>query len=126
MVKHWSASFPFLYQEFSKGNVLRFDSAGISRELSKEQIEMKEKLEKEYDDLNVIAVIDSLYLLQNGSAIRFVDFVLLGKDEEPEIIDEDENVFSFLSYTQNVDDDHCSEMGYIGLRERGGLLKRVY
>lgn len=126
MVKHWSTKLPFLYEEFSKGNVYRFDSCGVSREMSKEQIEMKEKLEKEYDDLKVIAVIDSLYLFQDDTVMHFCDYILLGKDEEPEIINEDENIFSFLSYTQNVDDDYCSELGYIGLRERGYLLKRVY
>jgi hypothetical protein len=124
----WKEKLPFLYQEYKKGLVHRFDATGVSLELTEAQKKKIKELEAKFENHKVITCLDANYRFSDGMIFNFINYLLLSEDEDeqPELYDDDSEIVLFLAYVDNITAPDCSELGNIGVIERSGLLKRVF
>jgi len=118
------ALMPQFFKRIEDGKVYAYDSAGFTRDLSKEMIA---KIKEMKDDMaidNVVAVIDAKFNLC-GDIVRMVSYVYIDKEPggEPYFIDS-KNI-GFIANVVN-DDWDVEEIGEIGLCERVGCVFRTY
>lgn len=112
--------YPNTIKEFDKEGIVNLsENGGFLYWLDSEQQAIVDDFEREYNAL-VYHVIHSFTEFGELYALLYVS-----KDEDEWGYDKDDLKAGYpLAYVKNVDDDHCSEFGSIGIKPQfGGLVR---
>ena len=127
MSENWKKVLPILSDEIEMGNVFKFDSQGNASYLTEELKNEIYELEKANEGIRIVAVLTSFCNLSESAKLKFIDFLIISDEEEPEVSEARKNTVEFFSFVKNINDPDSSEFGYVGVREESfGFVTRVY